>query len=429
MTKSSEFQGSQGAAACLTFPERPTTPHAIRKYRKSFFSEPGQRTAPFGAIDDQIEMKERLKDVRFGQSQAGQSSASNGGSVAEIFAPKMNDAISLFIQNRKERIYRTHQREPLGKPYVRGSADSMAGKALAGDDTFAKSKQNALGSSAKALIFFDSMKLEGDADKVEKTSEQYKKSHNSYAAGEQKSRKYDWKGLNPSTHRFGVVDDSSANILKQGGVAACLGAFDTQQEGNKICNIRAQRFQENKTTNLGRSKKEDLAAMEELQQRRWKQQAILKEHNKEWSVKQVIEGEYSEADQLPDPDLGRATRPGFRNSDTSQVFGAPTVRTDVPPPQFRSIADNQNYGDDTSCNKLLYPNRFNEMGVNDEDFVRPRPKHELANLFSKIGEDLTDADFDRIYDQACQSEGATPLGQASVEELRDIYLDHLVFRS
>ena len=31
--------------ACMTFPERPTTPHEVRKYRRSYFAEPGVRVS------------------------------------------------------------------------------------------------------------------------------------------------------------------------------------------------------------------------------------------------------------------------------------------------------------------------------------------------------------------------------------------------
>jgi hypothetical protein len=46
----------------------------------------------------------------------------------------------------------------------------------------------------------------------------------------------------------------------------------------------------------------------------------------------VLRGDYSFQEQLPDKDLGKSTRPGFRNvtKDPSRTFGVPTIRTDVP---------------------------------------------------------------------------------------------------
>jgi hypothetical protein len=46
----------------------------------------------------------------------------------------------------------------------------------------------------------------------------------------------------------------------------------------------------------------------------------------------------------PDKDLGRSTKVGCRNvvrkpEDSNRVFGTPTIRTDIPYKEKRSIAD------------------------------------------------------------------------------------------
>ena len=65
-----------------------------------------------------------------------------------------------------------------------------------------------------------------------------------------------------------------------------------------------------------------------------------------------ILGYYDPVDQLPDADLEkpvlRGAAPVSVLEDTSRKFGAPSCRTDKPPPKLRSVADMCNYGDDVS---------------------------------------------------------------------------------
>lgn len=51
-----------------------------------------------------------------------------------------------------------------------------------------------------------------------------------------------------------------------------------------------------------------------------------------WGAVDCLRGDYTEAEQMPDPDLGKSVRPGFRNvsKDPDRVFGLPSLRTDVP---------------------------------------------------------------------------------------------------
>ena len=99
-------------------------------------------------------------------------------------------------------------------------------------------------------------------------------------------------------------------------------------------------------------------------------------------ARSCIEGDYTYDEQAPDSDLGKTHTPGFRNTTAeSRAFGVPTVREFglvrcrcpdrqrdshhiTPPPQIRSdipqvgrrsIADDQNYGDDANAQYLLYP--------------------------------------------------------------------------
>jgi hypothetical protein len=63
-----------------------------------------------------------------------------------------------------------------------------------------------------------------------------------------------------------------------------------------------------------------------------------------WNAAKCIHGEPSEKELQPDNDLGRSTKVGCRNvvrkpEDHTRSFGTPTIRTDIPFKERRSVAD------------------------------------------------------------------------------------------
>jgi hypothetical protein len=73
-------------------------------------------------------------------------------------------------------------------------------------------------------------------------------------------------------------------------------------------------------------------------------------------------------DDQPDPGLGKSLREGFRNLDAAgRAFGLPSVRTDLPEPRRRSVANVQNYGNEPDVLSLLAPCSTAER------YVPPRP--------------------------------------------------------
>lgn len=146
-----------------------------------------------------------------------------------------------------------------------------------------------------------------------------------------------------------------------------------------------------------------------------------------WGSKQCIEGEYSVSEQMPDHDLGRATQIGWRNSSVeTRSFGVPTVRTDIraPGPRGRTIADNNNYGDDSSAAALINPCQYSNMGLDDEAFAEALSPETIRDIFSGSGYDLQDEEFERIWHQAAQ-QGLSRPGDVSVNEFRDCLNDYL----
>lgn len=73
----------------------------------------------------------------------------------------------------------------------------------------------------------------------------------------------------------------------------------------------------------------------------------------EWDARSCVEGNYSWAEQQPDNDLGKSITPGFRNAIAEgRAFGVPSIRSDIQPYAQRSVADTQNYGDDSSARQV-----------------------------------------------------------------------------
>ena len=65
--------------------------------------------------------------------------------------------------------------------------------------------------------------------------------------------------------------------------------------------------------------------------------------NDVWNAAKCIHGEPTDIHLQPDKDLGKSIKPGCRNvvrkeEDEQRVFGTPTIRTDIPFKEKRSIS-------------------------------------------------------------------------------------------
>ena len=67
--------------------------------------------------------------------------------------------------------------------------------------------------------------------------------------------------------------------------------------------------------------------------------------------------------------------------------GVPSVRVDIPAPdpRKRSVADQQNYGDEVGAHAVLQPQRFENLGVMDKDFLLRRDKDECESILRGAG--------------------------------------------
>lgn len=142
--------------------------------------------------------------------------------------------------------------------------------------------------------------------------ELYKRSHHSYAPGEQRRRGYNWK-TPPEEIRFGRRGESIAF----NGVSANIHdvLFDSSSlTATAVVNPKEVEDFRNMGHILGQSR--NLGQNSGLGGERGG--ALSRVYGKPSGKKtvsaaEVIRGNYTEADQLPDRDLGRSVLPGFRN--------------------------------------------------------------------------------------------------------------------
>lgn len=118
-----------------------------------------------------------------------------------------------------------------------------------------------------------------------------------------------------------------------------------------------------------------------------------------------LHGEPTERELQPDRDLGKCVRPGSRNivrrpEDENRAFGCPSIRTDIPFKEKRSVADYNNYGDEPEACDLLFPSTFTEMGISEYDFQVTRTRSEIRSLFERIGFTYKNGKFNTMYNRA-----------------------------
>lgn len=366
--------------------ERPETPPHLRKYRKSNYANPGQRVVHYGIFDD---MEKKDPNGVFG------TVGTPSDHVEHIwYTPGIGSEYEEAKYAQKEATYRSSKREPLGKSFLRGQTmpDRMK------TDSFRFGRPSDETASAKPLLYPQV------TENHEEFLESYIKSHGSYPPGMQTRRNYSW-GFDVKSHAFGVgVGSQSALNGNSKGVAEAMTSADVPRiTTKKTEDMKALNDQLGRVRNLGHGNK---ASHPKVYGKTSLTAALGA-----WDARACIEGDYSWQDQEPDLDLGKSQTPGFRNvTSETRAFGTPTVRSDIPKLENRSIADNQNYGDDVSAQFLLYPQQFASMGVDDSEFSNPRQKDELIDIFRTSGvlDQLSEAQIEVVWKTAVADAGGFP---------------------
>lgn len=134
-------------------------------------------------------------------------------------------------------------------------------------------------------------------------------------------------------------------------------------------------------------------------------------------VANLMHGAHSVEQQLPDADLGKSLREGFRNIpppgiDPNRAYGIPSVRTDLHLRNRTSIANAQNYGNEPDAMALLSPCSTADRGVNEDTYAEKRDHGNMRKLLESAGITLPDAEFNEVFQAAADEEGA--VGRASL---------------
>ena len=304
---------------------------------------------------------------------------------------------------KKEAIYLSHKREPLGQQYSRGHSIPETVKQTGfGRPT----PQEVLGDQTKHLLH--------PAERIvpEEERQLYRKSHANYDPGEQRTRGYSWvdKGgaIDPTSYRFGAGKEGEKD-----GVAKVFNAkLDSAYQGQPVVVEKLlEDFRELNCEGLGKCKNLGFGMHTDAQ----RMFGLPSQSKPEWGVRECI-GNYTPEEQQPDKDLGKSLRPGWRNqSDSDRVFGVPSIRSDISAPALKSVADHQNYGDEAGAGTLLYPVRFQDGGVSQADFLCATSKEELIDIFRSAGFEVTDDIADDAYARA---QSLDPNGLVSVQSFR-----------
>merc|ERR1711907_5943 len=398
--------GDQSVFSCL---QPAPNPHVTRedhiKYSDTLKNDPGRVQVHPGLYGQQL----LPKQAPYGRENPCKADSST---VHEILNPKPQSKFESKMQEEKERLYHSTSKEPLGGHYTHGLYVPEYAKHP--DYRFgAASDKNQWG--AKELV----CPLQDEEEDPE-VKRRYIISHGAFGVGEQRSRHYDWEatGKDPKTFKFGYTEE---NRLLDGVKKAIGGPSDDPERtvGATIVQKTVTDFKDFNHDLLGKCKKTG-AGLANLSADYTYGTSTLKDHGA-WGTKECIEGNASLEEQLPDADLGRTLQPGWRNiTNETRAFGVPNVRTDVPLPRIRSVADNQNYGDECDSKELLYPNGAAWKGVQPDDFFQPRSLDEIMSVMECAGFDLTAAQAEQVYAEA---KNAHPEGLVSLESFRHTMLD------
>ncbi len=85
-----------------------------------------------------------------------------------------------------------------------------------------------------------------------------------------------------------------------------------------------------------------------------------------------------------DDNLGRSVQFGYRTQphpgDENRVFGVPTIRSDIKQPNIIGLADPNNYGNEPQVIELLFPEKYSNRGLSQDDFNLPKSKAEVLSF-------------------------------------------------
>lgn len=380
----------------LNWLERPATPEDIKRWRQSTLHEPGKVTRHPGL--SQVTLPPGPYGIK---SKEGESAAHTMKQVPE-------SAVAQWSLARKEEIYASSVREPLGAGYVRGFKLPEGAGTTRPFGVVYGSKELERTGQIKEVMTVTSAEEDASSHHL------YVKSHASYLPGEQRHRNYDWtsSGVDPAEHRFGALDKQTGY---RDGVKKALqpGLDETMVQEAKIVSRIYEDHKASSADILGKGRK--LGSCPPLPaDHSFGSSSVKKGSTAEPGVDQLIQGSYTEEQQQPDADLGKSLREGWRNvAPPERVFGVPSVRTDIPLPSSKSVANTRNYGNEPDAMQLLRPPKSVERGVYAEDYLKLLSVEDMKGLVAEAGVNIQEEEFGSIFNMASEADGSE--GQACLD--------------
>ena len=185
--------GEGKTADCLKFEDPLPTPHEVKKYRKSFYGEPGARVQ-----HPALSMTPLLCGSSSTQPRLGRPPRSNMY-VKDVMAHGPQTKMADYLNERKESIYKSRKNEVLGNTniwleFLLGARQTFA---FEGPSTKVKDE-----GTCKELLYPEQPAI--SVAEQERAKNLYRISHGSYEAGEQRR---DGKANTASMcHRLRLVD-------------------------------------------------------------------------------------------------------------------------------------------------------------------------------------------------------------------------------
>ena len=309
-----------------------------------------------------------------------------GESVARAFLSGQKTGIQQYLDNFAERNYSGVKLEPLGRAVDRGY-DIPEGL------TFGNPANPAGTMTAKEVIF-PRVGLDEETTGMHRL---YVKTHKSFAPGEQVDREYSWpEGVNPDEFTFGQVDAAASRTAKD------ALTWDRADAPSKVVLKRLEDFRSVSNDPLGERKNHMQRPLPVPADFRFGARST---NSNNTAAHCLHFNSKRDAELLPDRNLGKCDVQGKRNSITDRVYGLPSIRTDIPKPELsqRSVANIYNYGDDLGTYSLIHPQRFQNMGVSDEQFLEDKSKLDMHELVTSANLGIDDVTFDKVWN-ACNQE-------------------------
>ena len=369
-----------------------TCPESMKKWRKDM--TPGMVILHPGVADD----TDHLRLETYGRSEPV------GVKVHEVLNIAPKSQLLEKALAKQESIYMSHKKEPLAKQYVRGH--QLPAEVCA--KGFGRPTPQEVGGDQTKHLMHPHERIVPESER-----QLYIKSHSNYNPGEQRTRGYNWTdkdgSIDPAMYRFGGRGKEG----EKAGVAKAMNPWldDTYQPDPVVVEKLLEDFRELSCEGLGTAKNLGFGVTTDPQH----MFGMASQIAPEWGVRECI-GNYPPEEQQPDKDLGKSVRPGWRNQGPEhRVFGVPSIRSDISAPMMKSVADHQNYGDESGAGTLLYPPRFQDGGVSQADFLSATSQAELVDIFRSAGFNLSDAEADDAYRRA---QALDPAGYVSVQSFR-----------